>query len=114
MVLGLKYKNIERLMPPLQKRDRPHGLSHYDLFAVLYHYRKTLQYISRWDPLGKPVRGLHPVRKKWPPKPWAPAHLIQVPGHWMAMDENGRVFCPAGTYTQVPEKAQAVIGVFGV
>lgn len=114
MALGVSYETVEEMMPPERRRDTlGYRLANYDIFEILYRFDKMLQYVMRWDRLGlRDAEGHSPTREPWPPEPWAPSHIVQIPGHWMAMDRQGRILDPAGVHTKLTEDATLVIGVF--
>lgn len=62
------------------------GISHITLDRLLFSRGYFIQRHYNWD-------------DNWPPKPWAPVHYAQVTqssgnGHFIAMEEDGRVLDP--------------------
>lgn len=115
MATGQSYDAVLGIMSPGRRQllERQ-GLTHYDIFELLFLLGHSYQYVIRWDRmrLEPDHDGRFPRRAVWPPEPWAPSHLAQLPAHWVATDSNGRVFDPAQTYTSLPATLQCAIGVF--
>lgn len=117
MAVGVGYDDIAQFLPPNRRGTAmTMGMTYHDLFEACNHFGKAFQYVSQWDRFGLnrvPGATQFPRRDPWPPAPWAPSHLVQIPGHYVAMDAGGRIFDPAGiTRTCLPEDTQIVIGIF--
>ena len=121
MAVGVEYDEVAQFMPPDKRTSRDMGMTYHDLFEACNRFGKAFQYVSQWDRFGKRVATStetetttrFPRRDPWPPTPWAPAHLVQIPGHYMAMDAGGQIFDPAGlTRPCLPADTALVIGIF--
>lgn len=114
MITGLPYEEV--LAPFAWRTSEGDGLSTIYMHEWLTRNGWAWQEVYKVHHLG----GINQKKDIWPPKPWAPAHLIQARVsagyHFAVMDADGRVFDPwDGARTSIDHPAyQEIASVIGL
>lgn len=114
MATGLPYEKV--LEPFAWRIDEGEGLNEFQFNDWFVRHGWAWQQVYKVHHLG----GINQPKDVWPPKPWAPVHLIEARVsagyHFAVMDDKGRVFDPwdANRKTLDDPAYQDVIWVMGL
>lgn len=92
MATGLPYEEV--LAPFAWRINAGEGLNEVHMLEWFVRNGWAYQQVYKVHHLG----GVNQRKEEWPPKPWAPVHLIEARVsagyHFAVMDAKGRVFDP--------------------